>query len=482
MEREMAHNQVQGGALQNRPVDRSSTVYKKTHSVFRVWLPVLAVLAIAGAVTFFWLRPKEPAKASQTSQVVMTVSTTPAHEKIVDRHLSVDGSICAWDPLAISAETAQLRVESINVDEGSLVKKGQILARLNASVLNAQLAQQKAHLNADEATLRKAIQPNRIEDINSWKAALQQAEATLAQEEANLLRARANAANLQENSRRYTELCKVGAVSQMDTQAKITDAKTSAADVAAAEKRVEAMKFSLRQAHEKLNMAERGGRQEDISISASTLAETKAHIQQLEAEIAQTVIKAPTDGKIIKRDVHLGEISSVGKAMFTMVREGRLELRAQVPEVDLPRIKHGMTVNMSATGDGALPIVGRVREVSPMVDEKTRLGIARIDVPSAGTYLKPGLFYHADIALGKEKSLVVPCRAVLNRSEKDVVFVFKDGRSALRQVTIGEPLEGGEIEIISGLKAGESVIVSGAGFMKDGDQVRAIPETSPLTR
>lgn len=470
---------MQGSVLAGSPADLKEGTRKK-HRLF-IWVVVAALLITGCTIAYFVTRDKEPVKAADDSTIVLTVSTTPAHEKVIDRHLAVDGSISAWDPLAISAETSQLKVEKINVDEGSQVRKGQILAVLNSRILRAQLAEQKAHLFADQASMRKAIQPNRIEDLNTWRAALQQAEANLAQEEANLLRAKANATNSQENARRYTELVKVGAVSQMDAQTKFTDAKTTAADVAAAEKRVEAMKFGLRQAREKLEMAERGGRKEDIVISSSTLEETKARILQLEAEIDQTIIKAPTDGKIVRRDVHLGEISSAGKTMFTMVRDGRLELRALIPEVDLPKIKPGMAVKLTASGDdGAASVSGRVREISPAVDEKTRLGVARIDVPAAGSVLKPGLFFHADIDLGSQKALVVPSRAVLNRNEREVVFLFSDGKAIQRNVNVGEPLKGDEIEIISGLKPGEEVIVSGAGFMKDGDRVRVAPNPASI--
>ncbi|MBX9720739.1 MAG: efflux RND transporter periplasmic adaptor subunit, partial [Candidatus Obscuribacterales bacterium] len=271
-------------------------------------------------------------------------------------------------------------------------------------------------------------------------------------------------------------------VSQMDADTKSTDAKTSIADVSAGEKKVEAMRYALRQAHERLNMAVKGGRQEDIVISKATLEETRARVAQLQAQVEQTIIKAPADGKIVKRDVHLGEISSIGKNMFTMVRNNRFELRALVPEIDLPRIVPGMEVVMTSTGDGGQSVIGRVREVSPSVDEKTRLGMARIDLPKDVTWLKPGLFYHADINLGKQEALLVPSKAVLNRNEKDVVFVFEGDHAVLRPVKVGEPLSGGYIEILSGLKVGERVIISGAGFMKDGDKVRAVPEGSASKR
>ncbi len=488
------NSKTAAGALDERPVGKISEASFWSSIVSgRYLIPVLSAVVVLGILIAFAVHSSQEAektgvgsgKTENAGEIagesvnVLTVSTAPAIEKLIQRHLAVNGSVSAWDPLAIGAEVSSLRVASVNVEEGDRVKKGQVLATLNSSILKAQLAQQKAHLAADQAALKKAIQPNRVEDVNSWRAALSQAEANLAQEEANLIRVKANAANMKVNAERYLELRKVGAVSQMDADSRATEAKTSAADVAASQKRVEAMQHALNQAKERLAMAEKGGRQEDIEISKANLEETRARVSQLEAQIEQTIIRAPADGKIVKREVHLGEITSVGKTLFLMVRDGRFELRAQVPEVDLPRIKSGMPVKMTATAEGEA-LMGFVREVSPSVDEKTRLGVARIDLPENAKSMKPGLFYHAEIDLGKENALVVPSRAVLSRNEKDVLFVYdlSTGKALLRPITVGEPLRDGLIEIKNGLAAGEEVIVTGAGFMKDGDKVRAVKEVS----
>lgn len=470
------------GTVEERPVNAKASSGLALFGRSPIVWGSVALMLVIGVAVFFFLHPQQskPAKAtSSESAVALTVSIQPAVTKMIDRHLEVNGSISAWDPLAIGAETSLLKVQSVDVEEGDQVKKGQVLATLNSSVLRAQLAQLKAHLAADEASLKKAIQPNRVEDLNAWRAALSQAEANLAQEEANLIRIKAHASNSQENSHRFAELRKVGAVSQMDADTRSTEAKTSTADVSAGEKRVEAVRYALHQAREKLAMAERGGRHEDILISRASLEETKARVAQLEAQIEQTIVRAPSDGKITKREVHLGEIASLGKVMFQMVRDHRFEMRAQVPEVDLGLIKPGMKVKMTSGDDSGELILGTVREVSPAVDEKTRLGMARIDLPKSATHImKPGLFYHADIELGRANALVVPSKAVLNRNEKDVVFVYDGEKAILRHVSIGDPLLDGSIEIRSGLAAGENVIIKGAGFMKDQERVRAVSEGS----
>ncbi|MBX9571579.1 MAG: efflux RND transporter periplasmic adaptor subunit [Candidatus Obscuribacterales bacterium] len=445
-----------------------------------LWTAIIATVVVIAGVMIFMLTHHKPAEKSNDplSTAVLTVKTSKAELKSTPRHLSVNGSVSAWDPLAIGAEVQGLRIDSIRVEEGDQVKTGQVLATLNSSVLRAQLEQQKARLAADQAGLKKAIQPNRVEDLNTWRAALSQAEANVAQEEANLFRAKSNAANLQAHAHRYTELRKEGAVSQMETDNAVTSSKTANADMAAAEKKVEAMRFALKQAREKLLMAERGGRHEDILISQAGMQETTAKVKQLEAQIEQTIIRAPDDGKIIKREAHLGEISSIGKTMFTMVRDNRLELRAYIPEADIGKLQAGQPVEMTPSMHNKREkIIGRIREISPSVDERTRLGMVRIDIPNSGHKIKPGLFFHAKIDLGVENVLSVPSRAVLSRDEHDVVYVLNGNHAQQRRVTIGEPL-GEAVEILEGLQPGEEVIVTGAGFMKDGDLVRIAPADS----
>lgn len=429
------------------------------------------VLAAAGWIAVQTKPEKGPVEPLPT----MTVTTVPVRFSEISRHLAVNGSIAAWDSLSLGSEINGLRIDSVAVDEGDAVKKNQVLATLNSAVLRAQLEQERAKLKANEAGLRKSIQPNRAEDLNTWRAALLQAEANVAQEEANLSRSRSNSANAQENSRRYMELRKVGAVSQMEADNSLTTARAAEAEVTGAEKRVLAMKFALRQAREKLSMAEKGGRQEDIIISRANLAESGARVKQLEAQIEQTVIRSPDDGVVVKRDAHLGEIAAAGKALFQIVRNNRLELRALVPEIDLSKISSGQSVAISSGVNSKVRFRGKVREVSPLVDQAARLGTVRIDIPANCHDVLPGQFFHGDIDLGSEKVMLVPTRAVLVRNEKSVVFKLVGNKASAQEVKVGEPV-GDELEIKEGLSANDQVIFAGAGFLKDGDMVRNVFE------
>jgi HlyD family secretion protein len=236
------------------------------------------------------------------------------------------------------------------------------------------------------------------------------------------------------------------------------------------EQRLNAAKFALRQAKEKLAMALAGGRQEDIQVANASVDEIKGNVQKLEAQIEQTYIRAPVEGLITKRNAHIGDIASAGATMFEMARNNRLELRAQVPEADLKEIKPGQSVSIKCALTGEEPISGRVREISPAVDGQTRLATVRIDIPS-GRDIKPGMYAEGRINIGKYPCLTVPARAVITENEKTTVFILADQNRVQRHVITTGARTGDSIEVKSGLTADQRVVVDGAGFLKDGDMV-----------
>ncbi len=124
------------------------------------------------------LNGKKQAMAQTTPTPVLTVTSQPATMQSVVRLLSVHGSVSAWDPVSVGATAGGLEVKSVLVEEGQLVKQGQLLATLDSAQLQAQIESERARLAASIATVSKSIQPNRPEDINGLAAAVAQAQAT----------------------------------------------------------------------------------------------------------------------------------------------------------------------------------------------------------------------------------------------------------------------------------------------------------------
>lgn len=201
--------------------------------------------------------------------------------------------------------------------------------------------------------------------------------------------------------------------------------------------------------------------------AAAALQSAEAALSEQRTRLSQTVIRAPVSGRIISRNVTRGQIVQAGTELFRMVRDGRLELDAQVPEADLPLVRAGQTATLVSEEAGS--VVGTVRIVTPEVDPQTRLGLARIALP-ANAALRPGMFARAEINVGAQPAFVVPSSSIVYREGKAGVYVIgANDAVAFRAVTTGA--RQGDDLAVTGLRAGERVVVSGAGFLGDGDRV-----------
>lgn len=215
--------------------------------------------------------------------------------------------------------------------------------------------------------------------------------------------------------------------------------------------------------------------------SNANLAAARAGLAETRTRVEQAIIRAPVSGLIIRRNVTRGQIIEQGSELFRIVRDGRLELDAQVPETDLPALAAGQSARI--TSSQATPSVGTIRIVTPEVDPQTRLGLARISLdPASG--LKAGMFARAEISAGTRDATAVPTGAVLYRNNKSGVFVI-EADNKVRFVPVTVLMRSDAQTSVSGLAVGARVAVEGAGFLNEGDAVtvaRAVASsTAPAT-
>jgi HlyD family secretion protein len=410
---------------------------------------VVASLLLATAAFPLACKGKQEEKPAE-APAVLTVETRPVETRQLPRTLEVTGSVAAWEPMPVIPAANGLRVTAVLAEEGQVVGQGQVLAVLDDATLRAQLDAARARARIAEAQLEKMRHPLRVQDIRSTEAALVQAEAAARQAQDAYARTQALAAE--------------GAVTPMELIG-----RQAAAEQARA---------AADQARERLSLAREGSRPEDLAIAEGQAAEARATLAQMEALHAQTRVKAPDAGKIIKKDVHLGDASAAGKPMFQMVRQGRLQVEALVPEADLGNVRPGLQARVSSDARPDLAASGVIREVSPAVDLASRQATIRVDIPEAAG-LRVGMFVRAQLALGTVSSLAVPAAAVIAKEAGSEVFVL-DGQFARSRTVVPGARAGGWVAIAEGLKAGEKVITAGVGFLKDGDKVDvATPKASP---
>ncbi len=184
-----------------------------------------------------------------------------------------------------------------------------------------------------------------------------------------------------------------------------------------------------------------------------------------------TVVRAPVAGVVSARSVQPGQVVGAGTELLRLIRDGRLEWRAELAEADLLRVDAGTPVRVEAPGGSVVD--GRVRTVSPALDAQSRTGTVYVDLPDPGA-LRAGMFAQGRLAIGRAQALLVPGDAVVRRDGRAFVFtVGDDGRVRERVVELGGA-HGDLVEVRDGLAQDDRVVARGAGFLGDGDLVRVV--------
>ncbi|WP_196502840.1 efflux RND transporter periplasmic adaptor subunit [Aestuariivirga litoralis] len=201
----------------------------------------------------------------------------------------------------------------------------------------------------------------------------------------------------------------------------------------------------------------------------------QAQLDALKLTKARTEIKSPVDGYIASRTLQIGQIASAAKGpLYQIVLDGKVELVAEVPEADLPRVKLGQKADITINGYNE-PITGEVKLISPEVNQQTRIGLAHIEVTS-GQRLPIGAFGRAKVALAAAEGIALPMTAVTFGDGGPSVQVVKDGKVEERKVKTG--LVGvSTIQIVSGVAEGETFVARAGSFVRNGDPVTPVPLT-----
>jgi len=312
-------------------------------------------------------------------------------------------------------------IRSLLVDVGDTVAAGQVLAQLSSATLELQKSQ--------------------------FLATLASARAAIAQVEAQLIEARSSADEAQRVNVRTTTLKNQGTASQ------------AAADQAAAA----AISATAR-----------------VAVATQSLAAAEAQLTLVEAQIAtvdlqlsRTRVIAPVAGVVVERNAQLGGVASAaGPAMFVLIRDGALELRADVAEPDLLRLAVGQRAQLVAVGTDAA-LTGTVRLVEPAIDTATRMGRARISI-DAPEQMRAGMFVDASILVAERAGLAVPVTALGSGTEGTTVMRVRGGLVERLAVVTGIR-DRGMIEIVSGLAIGDLVVTKAAAFVRDGDHINPVP-------
>jgi HlyD family secretion protein len=351
------------------------------------------------------------------------VVTTAKLRSLVDRITST-GTIRPVAEVYIQPQVDGLLIGALNFDIGDKVAAGSVLATLNPDALVLEKSRKQATSARNEATV--------------------------AQLRSQLAEARANAEQAQRQQNRSREMGKNGSVSVASVEEADAVAATMEARVSSAEHAVQ--------------------------VARSELKITESEIADVELKLARTDVTTPVAGTIASKNAKVGDIAfGNNDPLFTIIRDGEIELVAEVGEDDILRIHAGHQASISLSG-GREKVSGLVRLVSPTIDPITRLGIVHI-VLSDDSKARAGMYGSAEVIVAKTKSLAVPLSAVLTTSEGTSARRVENGVVTFAAIETGIQ-DGSYVEILNGLKEGDEVVAKAGAYVRDGDRINAVPDPS----
>ena len=203
------------------------------------------------------------------------------------------------------------------------------------------------------------------------------------------------------------------------------------------------------------------------------LAAAQATLAAQQLRLTRTRVLSPDDGVISARTATVGAVFGPGGELFRLIRQGRLEWRAELTDAELENVMPGARAQLTLT-DGRT-IEGSVRMVAPTLNAHTRTGYAYVDLPPDAP-VRPGMFARGEFDLGARTAMTVPLQAVSMREAFNYVFRLEpDGSVQQLKVTTGRRA-GDRVEILDGLEPNTKIASAGAGFLNDGDQVRVVEQ------
>lgn len=357
-----------------------------------------------------------PVYSTAADNITLPVVTTiKAEKQQITKKVHVSGSLIARDELLINPQINGYEIKEIHVDIGDTVKKGDTLIVLDKKNLSVQLSQANADVLISKANIRQV------------KAQADSAKANLTKADADLKRNKS--------------------LGQAIPKVTLDDSRV-AVDVA---------------------QAAYNSAKEAIQVADAQLTQQLALKEIAVLNLSRAEIKSPVDGVISERFAKLGDIASAGTTpLLKIIINGIIELEADVIETALPQIKKGDDAKITVAGMGEK--AGKVRQVAPTIDPKTRLGKIRISLEKNAN-IRPGGFADGWVNIYTKEAIVVPASAIETTNEGDFVRVVDSSGVIEERKILAGILFDKDREVISGLEVGVSVLEKSGGFYKSGDQV-----------
>jgi RND family efflux transporter MFP subunit len=475
----------------------------------RYLFPLILVVLFGGLIAWRIVGVRAKAAEQQKAMAgrrnrVATVAVAPASTRDIVATVEEMANVRAPSNVTLASKISG-QVLMIAAQEGDPVAAGQVLIKIDPSELRARVDESRAELSAAEFRLQQAVLGTRPQNARV-QAEIQQARAAVATAQAELKQNKAAAAsevatarytadqakarleNERTKTRRLEALLAKGYVPLQDvetgrTQVTVAEAEhrsalervnlvrnETAADVDVAEQRLRQAQANLRLAL--ANEAQDPMYRANLDALRAQVRQAKSSLADAQAQLAQTTIGSPVAGIVSERRMEPGAMATPGQPILTIVAISRLWLDVPVQEQEAAQVAPGLPAEARFDAQPGRVYHGRVIRINPAANPQSRAVSARVEIPNPGGLIKPGMFGRVRMITGRRRDvLVVPREAIVK--DEGAAFVFlADGETAVRRpVELGAE-ETDVIEVRSGIRPGDKVIVQGHQQLRDGASIR----------
>lgn len=203
----------------------------------------------------------------------------------------------------------------------------------------------------------------------------------------------------------------------------------------------------------------------------ATRAANAARVDAARARLEDTIIRAPFAGRVGLRRVSVGGLISPGTVITTLDDTSIIKVDFAVPENNLTALRAGLLVSVSSTAYPGRVFRGKVASVDSRVDSTSRSLQVRAELPNGDGSLKPGMFLNVELLRDERRAIVIPEEAIVPDQDRQFVFVVNGDMAVKREVRTGLRRPG-SVEVVSGLKPGERIVVEGTVKLRDSGPIR----------
>ncbi len=474
------------------------------------WRLILGIILIIGSLGFGWRwwqtssasNARAGAMAGQPKGIPVKLATMETGS--VQEASEFVGSLEAPRSVTLKPEIAG-RVSQILVKEGDLIQQGQVMLRLQSDDAQAQVSQAKAALETSRSKLDQLKAGTRKEEIAQARAKLTQAQAQLtnaqagarpeevAQAESQIEAAKSDLELAQSRAKRYQSLRTDGAISQDLLEGYLKERRSSEAKLQEAQRRLQQVRKSrgsdinqlaaaVEQAKQNLKELENGPRPEEIAQARSQVTEAAAQVRTNQVKLQYTNILAPFTGIVGNIPAKVGDFVDKGDELTTLTKNDSLKLNLSIPVNQAKQLRVGLPVQM-LDAQGKPGATGKVNFISPNASADSQTVLVKAIFSNSSGQLLNRQLVRAKVIWEERPGILIPVTAVSRLGGESFVFVAQPpekpqpGMSALvsvqKPVTLGA-IEGSNYQVISGLKAGDKIVVSGILNLTNGAPI--VPE------